>query len=178
MNKKKTKATPKKNAKGNSKKNSVTKVYKDDQWNAWTKKSNKVKFKSSEKAVGDGEHKLGAEYDMKPLGQNYAYDLIVLGEKWEIKKVDSDNSFRLGVEVATHYTSVIGNVIRILENILSIKHDLLETVSGKIVKDCVKKIETIAPSCNTPVLDGLRKNEVETDEIIGQISKRVFDFLS
>ena len=152
MNKKKTKAKPKKN--------SVNKIYKDDQWNAWTKKSSRIKFKSSEKAVGDGEHKLGAEYGKKPLGQNSAYDLDVSGEKWEIKKVDSDNSFRLGVEVATHYTPVIGNVIRILENVLSIKHDLLDTVSGKIVKDCIKKIENISPSCKTPLLDGLRKNEV------------------
>lgn len=160
MSKKKTKAKPKKNAKGKSKKNSVNKIYKDDQWNAWTKKSSRVKFKSSEKAVGDGEHKLGAEYGKKPLGQNSAYDLDVSGEKWEIKKVDSDNSFRLGVEVATHYTPVIGNVIRILENVLSIKHDLLDTVSGKIVKTCIKQIETISPSCKTPLLDGLRKNEV------------------
>lgn len=152
MSKKKTKAKPKKN--------SVNKIYKDDQWNAWTKKSSRVKFKSSEKAIGDGEHKLGAEYGKKPLGQNSAYDLDVSGEKWEIKKVDSDNSFRLGVEVATHYTPVIGNVIRILENVLSIKHDLLDTVSGNIIKDCIKKIENISPSCKTALLDGLRKNEV------------------
>jgi flagellin-specific chaperone FliS len=160
MSKKKIKAKLKKTVKGKSKKKAMTKIYKDDQWNAWTKKSSRVKFKSSEKAVGDGEHKLGQEYGKKPLGQNSAYDLDILGEKWEIKKVDSDNSFRLGVEVATQYTPVIGNVIRILENVLSIKQDLLDTVSGKIVKDCVKKIETISPSCKTPLLDGLRKNEV------------------
>lgn len=136
------------------------KFYQVDAWNTWTKKSSRIRFKSVAKAIGDGEHKLGAEFDEKPLGQNYAYDLEVMGEKWEIKKVDSDNSFRLGVEVASHYTPVIGNVIRILERVLSIKQDLLNTVSGRIVKTCITQIETISGSCKTPLLDGLRKNEV------------------
>jgi flagellin-specific chaperone FliS len=143
----------------------MSKIYKDDLWNAWTKKSSRVKFKSSEKAIGDGEHKLGAEFGIKPLGQNSAYDLDVLGEKWEIKKVDSDNSFRLGVEVATHYTPVISSVIRILENVLSIKHDLLDSVSGKIMQSCIKSIESISPSCETLLLDGLRKNEVAASNL-------------
>jgi hypothetical protein len=143
----------------------MNKIYKNDQWNAWTEKSKKIKFKSFEKAIGDGEHKLAEEFGKKPLGQNSAYDLDILGEKWEIKKVDSDNSFRLGVEVASQYTPVIGNVIRILESILSLKQDLFDTVSGKIVKDCLKKIETTSPSCKTPLLDGLRKNEVSVSNL-------------
>jgi hypothetical protein len=143
----------------------MSKGYQDDIWNPWTKKSAKVEFKSTEKAVGDGEHKLGAEYGKKPLGQNSAYDLDVLGEKWEIKKVDTDNSFRLGVEVATQYTPVISSVIRILENVLSVKDDLLDSVTGKIIKACIKNIESISPSCETLLLDGLRKNEVAASNL-------------
>jgi hypothetical protein len=161
MNKKKIIAKAKKIAK----RNLMSKTYKEDQWNAWTKTSSRVKFKSSEKAIGDGEHKLGAEFGIKPLGQNSAYDLDVNGEKWEIKKVDSDKSFRLGVEVATHYTPVISSVIRILENVLSIKHDLLDSVSGKIIKTCIENINSISPSCETLLLDGLRKNEVAASNL-------------
>jgi len=40
--KKNIKAKPKKTVKGKSKKKAMTKKYKDDQWNAWTKKSSRV----------------------------------------------------------------------------------------------------------------------------------------
>ena len=56
---------------------------------------------------------------------------IRYAEKWELKKLDSDNSFRLGVGVSTIYTPIIGKVIRILEKILNIKHQILDTESGQ-----------------------------------------------
>ena len=147
-------------------------LYKDDEWNKWTNKSDGVDFPSTEKSIGDGEYKLGAEYDVTPLGQNYAFDLEVEYERWEVKKLDSDNSFRLGVEVSTSYTPVIANVIRILEKTLSFKDNLLDTPSRNVINDCISKIEECSASCKTPLLVGLRKNEVaasnlkKADEII------------
>lgn len=49
--------------------------YQNDEWNCWTNKSKNTSFKSSNKEFGDGEEKLGVEYGIKPLGQNYTYDL-------------------------------------------------------------------------------------------------------
>jgi hypothetical protein len=141
------------------------KLYKEDDWNSWTKKSIGISFQSNEKAIGDGEYKIGAEFDQKPLGQNFSYDLDIFEEKWEIKKMDSDNSFRLGVEIVTCYTPIIGNVIRILEKILSIRDHITNTDAGTIVKDCIDKIETISGSSKTALLDGLRKNEVSESNL-------------
>jgi hypothetical protein len=134
--------------------------YINDNWNPWTYKSSNVDFKSLEKAIGDGEHKLGQEFGIKPFGQNFAYDLEVQGEKWEVKKLDSDNSFRLGVEVATRYTPIIANVIRIFESVLSIKSQIIDSEIGNLLWSCIGKIETINGRCTTGLLDGLRKNEV------------------
>ena len=59
-----------------------------NRWNDWTEKSAAVSFQkyTGSKGVGDGEHKLGVEFDAKPCGQNSPYDLIVDGEMWEVKK--------------------------------------------------------------------------------------------
>lgn len=134
--------------------------YSNDIWNPWTVRSGNVDFKSSEKAIGDGEHKLGVEFGIKPFGQNFAYDLEVRGEKWEVKKLDSDNSFRLGVEVATSYTPIIANVIRIFESFLSIKGQIIDSEIGNLLWSYISKIETVNGRCTTGLLDGLRKNEV------------------
>ncbi len=139
--------------------------YKNDSWNPWTIKSINTPFKTTEKAIGDGEHKLGVEFDVVPFGQNFAYDLEVNGEKWEVKKLDSDNSFRLGVEVSTHYTPIISNVIRILEKLVFIKNEILDSEVGVIVKSCIIKIESTSGRSNTLLLDGLRKNEVSESNL-------------
>lgn len=49
--------------------------YKLDKWNPWTDKSQDISFKSNKSGVGDGEAKLGAEYDTAPNGQNSSHDL-------------------------------------------------------------------------------------------------------
>jgi len=151
--------------------------FNNDTWNSWTKKSKNIPFKTTEKAIGDGEHKLGSEFDVEPLGQNFAYDLYVNGEKWEVKKLDSDDSFRLGVEVATKYTGIISNVIRILEKLVSNKSEILDGKVGNKVRLCLSKIESISGSSKTLLLDGLRKNEVsesnldKANEIIEDLKK-------
>lgn len=146
---------------------STPKLYQDDVWNTWTQKSNDIPFKSTVKEIGDGEDKLAAEYNTKPLGQNSSYDLHILpDEKWEIKKLDSDNSFRLGVQVSAAYTSIIGNVITIFKKVLNIQSDLLDLESNSQIKLCISKIKNNTTRCKTPLLDGLKKHEVAQSNLI------------
>ena len=140
-------------------------IYKNNTWNPWTKKSVNTPFGTTEQAIGDGEHKLGVEFDAKPLGQNYSYDLEVNGERWEIKKLDGDNSFRLGVEVATFYNPINNNVLRIMEKILYLKEQLLDSDSGTVIKSCIKDIESLSGRSTTLLIDGLRKNEVSSSNL-------------
>ncbi len=134
--------------------------YDNDTWNPWTVKSVNIPFETTENAIGSGERKLGVEFDVEPFGQNFGYDLEVNGEKWEVKKLDSDNSFRLGVEVTTHYTPIISNVIRILEKLISIKNEIIDSEIGQLIRVCISEIESINGRSSTLLLDGLRKNEV------------------
>lgn len=134
--------------------------YDNDTWNPWTVKSVNTPFETYENAIGSGERKLGVEFDVVPFGQNFGFDLEVNGEKWEVKKLDTDNSFRLGVEVTTHYTPIISNVIRILEKLISLKNELIDSEIGQLIQVCITKIESISGRSSTLLLDGLRKNEV------------------
>lgn len=77
--------------------------YKFDVWNAWTHRSKHIPFNKIKNNNGDGEDKLAAEFNTKPLGQNSTHDLDVNNEKWEVKKLDTDNSFNLGVEAYSKF---------------------------------------------------------------------------
>jgi hypothetical protein len=156
-------------------------TYKNDEWNKWTLKSSGTPFKSTETSIGDGENKLGKEYDTIPLGQNFSYDLQILDERWEVKKLDADNSFRLGVKVSTDYMQIVATVIRILDTVLIINEQLLDSKTGNEIKLCTKKISEKTGRCNTLLLDGLRKNEVaesnldKANEIIEILKKLLID---
>jgi hypothetical protein len=140
-------------------------MYKNNVWNPWTEKSLNTKFKSTEQAVGDGEQKLGSEYDVHPQGQNISYDLDVLGEKWEVKKLDSDDSFRLGVEISSSYRIIIDAVIRILEQIISLEEHLFESDTSELILDCIIQIKSYSGSSSTLLIEGLRKNEVSSSNL-------------
>ena len=140
----------------------MTKTYKNNIWNPWTAKSIDTKFETTEQAVGDGEQKLGVEYGQKPQGQNVSYDLDILGEKWEVKKLDSDNSFRLGVEVSTSYRHIIDSVTRILEQIVNLEEFLEDSETANLIKDSIDKIKSTSGRTTTLLIDGLRKNEVSS----------------
>ncbi|MXV37117.1 hypothetical protein GO491_00280 [Flavobacteriaceae bacterium Ap0902] len=139
--------------------------YKNNIWNPWTKKSKNIKFKSSILAVGDGEEKLGAEFNTVPLGQNVSYDLLVFGEKWEVKKLDSDNSFRLGVEVASNYRLIIDSVIRILENVLQLENILINSKKSNQIKNYINLIKSNTGRSSTLLISGLRRNEVSASNL-------------
>jgi len=143
----------------------MSNAYNNNSWNAWTNKSDGIEFKSTEQAVGDGEQKLGAEFDVKPQGQNVSYDLEVLGEKWEVKKMDSDNSFRLGVEIASDYRKIVDSVMKILDNIISIESRLIESENCKTIKNICKRIKSTSGRTTTLLIEGLRKDEVSAENL-------------
>ena len=140
-------------------------LFNNDVWNPWTIKSAAIVFKSNETAVGDGERKLGVEFDATPLGQNVSYDLEINNEKWEVKKLDLDNSFRLGVEVSGSYRQIIDCVTRILEAVIKIEDSLLDSEIGDQVKSCIDKIKSQSGRTSTLLIEGLRKNEVSASNL-------------
>ena len=152
----------------------------NNDWSPWTTKSIYYPFKSTEKAVGDGEQKLGAEYNIQPQGQNMSYDLDVFGEKWEVKKLDLDNSFRLGVEVASDYNKIIESVINIVEKILKLEELPGSSKTSNVIKSCIRRIKHNSGRTKTLLLEGLRKGEVseasldKANEIIQDSKKIVF----
>jgi len=138
--------------------------YEIECWNPWSKE-NLTPFKSSEQSVGDGEHKLGSEIGVHPLGQNSPFDLNVGDEYWEVKKLDDDNSFRLGVEVSASYSNLRFSVINIFSQLTLLQEMLVSTT----IKN---KISTIINSINSPqgrskinILDGFQKNEVSESNL-------------
>ena len=139
-------------------------TYIPDEWNAWTEKSKDVPFETSQKQYGDGEEKLAAEYNTEPMGQNMSYDIhMPFGEKWEVKKPDSDNSFRLGVEVSIHYTSIVQNVLKICNSMIETKPLLKEDPE---LETLINTITYTSSKCKTSLLKGLYKHEVSNSNLI------------
>jgi len=134
--------------------------YKIEHWNPWTTKSDETPFKSSIDTVGDGEQKLGKELGVTPLGQNFKYDLLVKHEKWEIKKLDDDNSFRLGVEVASSYNIILFDIINIFSKLSTIQEKLVSDTIKNEIKKVISSLNTLSGRSTTMLLDGLKKNEV------------------
>jgi hypothetical protein len=148
-----------------------------DEWNNWSIKSDNVKFKSNGSAIGDGEEKLGKEFGVTPLGQNVSYDLLVLDEKWEVKKLDSDDSFRLGVEVSSSYRNTINTVSRIFQNLIEIESEFVESFTSRKIKTYINDITSISGRSRTSLIDGLNRNEVsesnlnKADKIIKELTQ-------
>lgn len=134
--------------------------YKLDIWNSWTKKSSEIEFKSSKSYLGDGEEKLGKEFDSIPLGQNVSYDLEVGSEKWEVKKLDIDNSFRLGVSVSSEYNHLLLKVISCLNNLEKIKDELFSEFFQKKIYKITEQVNSPFGRGKTSIFEGLLKNEI------------------
>ena len=138
--------------------------YKIECWNPWSKE-NLTPFESSEKAVGDGEHKLGTELGIKPFGQNSKFDLKVRGEYWEVKKLDDDNSFRLGVEVSSSYSNLRFSVINIFSQLTTIEEMLVSTTIKNKMRTIINLINSLQGKSKTKLLDGFQKNEVSESNL-------------
>lgn len=154
--------------------------FKFDTFNEWSHKSDNVLFKSTIRGIGDGEQKLATEYNIMPRGQNSAFDMEIDGEKWEIKKLDKDGSFRLGVDVSSKYIDYLILIINCFNKLKSIDNDLLDsnvkTEIGKIIKQI---IETKA-RCKYTIYEGIKHHEIsqsnldKLDRVIFQLDKIIF----
>lgn len=154
-----------------------------DSWNGWTDKSKNIQFKSSSKEYGDGEEKLGEEYDTKPLGQNYSYDLHIkkLKLKIECKKLDKDNSFRLGVEVSSKYTDILICLLNIFDKLRSCAKGI--KIGTKTKKEIDLLLDDIFKSTKKRCIslyDGLKKHEVSASNLekANNIIKKLVKILS
>lgn len=139
--------------------------YELDIWNSWTKKSSGIKFKASKSYLGDGEEKLGKEFDSIPLGQNVSYDLEVGNEKWEIKKLDIDNSFRLGVSISSKYNILLSKIINCLNNLEKIKDELLSEFFQKKIYKIIEQVNSTFGRAKNSILEGLLKNEISEENL-------------
>lgn len=140
--------------------------YKIGEWNEWTDESNNIPFeKSGKPGIGHGEEKLGEEFNTKPLGQNKSHDLDVNNEKWEVKKADGADSFRLGVEVAEKYSNLLFNILSCFHILDKIKNQLIsKSFKESINKICLevnlsysKKQKDVTP---ITIFEGLHRSEV------------------
>ena len=153
--------------------------YKLDSWNPWTK-TNNIPFKSELKAVGDGEAKLGEEFNTEPLGQNNSYDLDVNKEKWEIKKLDEDDSFRLGVSVSTAYNDLRLRVINCSMILNIIKNQLLSERIKKTIIKIYEEIETAHGRASHSIVVGLFQNELAETNLnkLNELLENLKDIIS
>lgn len=148
-----------------------------DEWNGWTSKSQNIPFKSNTKGVGDGEEKLAAEHNTTPLGQNVTYDLFINNERWECKKLDDDNSFRLGVEVSENYQPMQMKLLDIFQAVRDVISLLNEGEIKRKMKNIKLMLDETSNRSKTTVYNGLTKSEVsgsnleKIDVIINEIKK-------
>lgn len=148
-----------------------------DEWNGWTSISQNIPFKSNTKGVGDGEEKLAAEHNTTPLGQNETYDLLVNNERWECKKLDDDNSFRLGVEVSENYQPMQMKLLDIFQAVRDVISLLNEGEIKRKMKNIKLMLDETSNRSKTTVYNGLTKSEVSAsnlekiDVIINEIKK-------
>lgn len=137
-----------------------------DVWNQWTAKSRDIRFKSKTKGIGDGEEKLGKEFDTKPLGQNISHDLEIGDQKWEVKKLDVDGSFRLGVSVSSKYNSLLFRVISCFNSLNDIKDSLVSEFYREKINKILNNANTQWGKSKNSILDGLLKNEVSEANLV------------
>ena len=151
-----------------------------DSWNPWTKKSNGVSWSSSKSYIGDGEGKLGKEFNTIPLGQNDSYDLDINNEKWEVKKLDNDKSFRLGVEIASKYNVLLFRLIGCFDTLNTMNDYLISKFFKEKIIKILNDVDSSWGTAKTPILIGLLKNEVgganliKLDELLEELKEIIF----
>ena len=99
-------------------------------WYPWTTKSKTIPFESKQSGVGHGEYKLASEYDTHIAGKNFSFDfhpnsIHGISKSVEVKTLDKDNSFRIGVTSLSDCTKAIQSVIKIFDAVHIIESKLI-----------------------------------------------------
>ena len=141
--------------------------YQIDNWNPWTEKSDDVDFEKKGSGVGHGEYKLGKEFDIVPLGQNFSYDLEFGHEKWEVKKLDNGNSFRIGVKGASQYSNLKTYLINVIHKLQTIENEeeLISDYYNKKVSKILEEFNSKFGLSRTTIYEGLRKDELSEENL-------------
>lgn len=111
-----------------------------DRWNPWTDRSASVPFCFGHQGVGNGEMKLGCEWGVDPMGQNFAYDPVKNNQRFEVKTIDQDRSFRIGVGIQHSYNEFHFHLCGLLKRICDFSkqnHALVEDTNipiGRLVR--------------------------------------------
>ncbi|MFW9879006.1 MAG: hypothetical protein ACFFG0_38495 [Candidatus Thorarchaeota archaeon] len=151
-----------------------------DEWNEWTQRSEKVSFDYKPDGVGKGEYKLAAEFDTIPLGQNATHDLDINNEKWECKALDTDGSFRLGVEISDQYQPFRRKVLRIFDKVGEIIPILNEDHIKTQMENIKSMIDTPSGRSKYNPYEGLIRSEVSESNLnqINSIVNELSDIIN
>ena len=144
----------------------------------WTSKSEDVPFKSSEKCVGNGEHKYAAERGIttKLGGQNNTTDVIDpdLGHV-SIKDMTNDNC-TLGVDGCTELRKIIRTIVNLLVCWV-LKYKSKCEFANKIYDDMNK----MYGSSKNTILDGIDRCELsesnlsKLNELLNELKKKYLE---
>lgn len=96
----------------------MTYIY--DTWYRWDK-SIDIIYESRKKGIGDGEEKVAKELNGIIGGQNRSWDIEKDKIKFEVKKLDADNSGRLGVEIQEKYQHIKFALLTVLKSVEKLK---------------------------------------------------------
>lgn len=136
--------------------------YQQNNWNPWTDKSSEINFEKNDNGTGHGEYKLGAEFGVIPLGQNSSHDLEFGNEKWEVKKLDDANSFRIGVKGLPQYSNLKRHLINVIHKLQTIKNEkeLISDTYDKKVSKILEDVNFKFGLSRTTIYEGLLKDEL------------------
>jgi hypothetical protein len=141
-------------------------------WHSWNGILNKYKFRESK--CGPGEFPAACVLGSKPEGQNKSYDLQQtkysnISEFIEVKNIDKDLTFKLGVSSSHGFSKVVHIITRIFEKIEKLKnmtsedssfHTIIEKIYNETFMDTIKRGRTSAS-----LYKSFLKSEVISDKI-------------
>lgn len=86
--------------------------------------------------------------------------MIINKNKFEIKKLDSDNSFRLGVKIQKKYLPLMSNILCLFKTLIKIQNKLIQSNIKSEILNNINKITNLKNNCKTTLINGILKNEI------------------
>jgi hypothetical protein len=140
-------------------------TYNEDVWNPWTELSELIPFESEVTYIGAGERKLAAEFDTIPLGQNETCDLEINNERWQVKKLDVDGSFRLGVDILPEYNNLLSRLFGCSETLVGAQEYLLSARFREQISRILNDLNQTWGTARIAILAGLYRGEVGEENL-------------